>query len=110
MVWALYARPLRGYVAPDRSHAAELRWYSFCFTNVLLFVFTRGNRIVKAAFTSSGGRAAWKLTSSSVIPCHTDESSLPVRAEYRYESRTTFRQNAVHGVFTDNSTQGLSVA
>ncbi len=87
MVWALYARASSRIVAPDRSHAAELRWYTLLLHDVLLFVFTRGNRIVKRRFYFSGGRAAWKLTSSSVIPMSYGESSLPVRAEYRYESR-----------------------
>ncbi len=106
MVWALYARASSRIRCADRSHAAELRWYTLLLHECILFVFTRGNRIVKRRFYFFRRRAAWKLTSSRVIPMSYGRIALPVRAEYRYESRYDLPSECVHGVFTDNPTQG----
>ena len=79
----------------------------FCFTNILLFVFTRGNRIVKRRFYFF-----WRTSCLEVDVQQSDTHVIRTNRLFQFalsiatNHGTTFRQNAVHGVFTDNSTQG----
>src|SRR5690606_16780668 len=79
----------------------------FRFTDVLLFVLTRGNRVIKRGFH------LFRRTSSLEVDVQQGDTHV-VRTNGLFQltlgiatnNGTTFSQNAVHGVFTDHATQG----
>lgn len=80
---------------------------SFCFTDVLLLVFTCGNRIIKCGFHF------FRRTSSLEVNVQQRDTHV-VRTNCLFQyalsiatyDSTAFGQDLVHGVLADNATQG----